>query len=270
MRGDRCLLLSYAASCAGAKLREAHVLRTSSECPVVPLAGLLGPATCPIFESAPEKNRTAHGVIAPILELWVQGTPCYWVQSEEFCAYTLPTFNGGEGVSFITSRDRIVKLAGQPLYESDGVGRLLPKVDASSVPYEDAEVPGKGVGLVATRPIRSGSRIMARTPSVMVDGKALEHLSQVHMAELLSRAIDQLPTGHRDKFLNLSTHTAMDDKASRAHRIFSINRFRTGINDGGSEFHAAFVEGPSQSHLFAAIIHILSLCADGCHSQSPD
>jgi len=145
---------------------------------------------------------------------WSRGAVCRRAGREEFCAFTHATFNNGEGISLITTAARILALGSQPPLDlvnpdSDDPANkdAGPRgtVSHHPPPYRDVPIPGKGIGLVATEPIRAGRRIMTRTPAVMVDDKAFRGLRKDDQAILLVQAIVGLPEEHRNRFLNLSS-----------------------------------------------------------------
>ncbi|ORY60828.1 uncharacterized protein BCR38DRAFT_487889 [Pseudomassariella vexata] len=213
-------------------------------------------AVCPAVTEATahSSNQTATDgkTFRSGLESWVQGNTCHRLPNggDRFCAYTHLSFSGGEGISIITTPERIAQISSWPIFEDENDDNGVLNHASFSPSYEDAEIPGKGIGLIATRPIRAGLRVMARTPALMVDSRALEGLDQVYVAELMGGAVEQLPREHRGRFLNLSTHDDVRLKGfnERVHWIFSINRFRTGLGDGGAGFHSAFTEVSRLNH----------------------
>ncbi len=190
-----------------------------------------------------EANQTIQGKDAPsILAPWVKGTGCRRTTAgAEYCAYTLPSFNGGEGLSMITSPEKMAELAALAALKEYAQSPV--QGSAASTLYAAVDVPGKGMGLAATKPIRRGTRIMARTPALMVDGRALDNLSKGQVAELLGQAVEALPSAHSDALLNLSTHTGSDDHLEKVYKIFAINAFRTGVGEDGEVLHSVFTEG---------------------------
>lgn len=171
---------------------------------------------------------------------WVRSKLCTISGKTEYCAFTKPSFSGNEGVSVVTTPERIAKLSKGIFSDKKGQTRLPTHSSASS--YEDAEIPGKGIGLIATKPIRAGQRIMTRTPAVMVDRGALDALSEDASIALLVQGVEALPTVHRDRYLNLTTHLDVASRQTRISQIFAVNSFRTGVGDQGTDFHSVFTE----------------------------
>ncbi|KAK3690208.1 hypothetical protein B0T22DRAFT_380016 [Podospora appendiculata] len=171
---------------------------------------------------------------------WSRGALCRRVGKDEHCAFTYADFNNGEGISIITTPARIVLLGSQtplaPFPETDNTeDKTPPSFDTIPSSYRDVAIPNKGIGLVATQPIRADRRIMARTPAVMVDDRAFKGLRRDDLALLLGQAILALPDAHRSRFLNLSI--AHDEAASEGgktgmeliYNIFTNNAFKTTV-----------------------------------------
>ncbi|ERS96590.1 hypothetical protein HMPREF1624_06797 [Sporothrix schenckii ATCC 58251] len=182
----------------------------------------------------------------------------------EYCVYTHPSFNHGMGLSVITTASRLGAMATRPVF--GGRGETLPASkgpppngadwppdgDSVTVPaWSEKNVPGKDVGLVATRAIRRGERIMARTPAVMIDGAAIDALPVAPFASLLQGAASGLPEPHRAQFFNLSTNSGFDVQdanENEAYQIFVTNAFRTGIADGEPDLHTVFRDVSRLNH----------------------
>ena len=109
--------------------------------------------------------------------------------------------------------------------------------------YKAVPIHGKGLGLVSTELIRDLSSIMANTPAVMADAKAMSGMSVQEFANLLSQAIDLLPEHHRNLYLNLSTHDVPANYSMKLYQIFTRNGFSIDMGDGGEDLHSVFVEG---------------------------
>ncbi|KAK7969955.1 hypothetical protein PG996_001608 [Apiospora saccharicola] len=190
-------------------------------------------------------NNTTKKVRHSSPPSWVRSKPCTKSGKTEYCAFTKPSFSGREGVSVVTTPERISRLA-KGIFSDEKSQARLPHSSASS--YEDAEIPGKGIGLIATKPIRAGQRIMTRTPAVMIDRSALDALSEDVAVALLVQGVEALPTVHRDRYLNLTTHLDVPDRQMRISQIFAVNSFRTGVGDQGADFHSVFTEISRLNH----------------------
>ncbi|KAK3314188.1 hypothetical protein B0H66DRAFT_483401 [Apodospora peruviana] len=168
---------------------------------------------------------------------WSRGAVCRRVGKDEFCAFTHSAFNGGEGISLITTPATLLALGSQaPLgLPMNTTPEDTPKdaVSPTEPPYKDVAFPGKGIGLVSTEPLRALRRVMARTPALMVDDRAFRGLRKDDLSVLLAQAIVALPDQHRQRFLNLSSsHGESDSPTSQldlVYKIFTTNAFRTPV-----------------------------------------
>lgn len=191
----------------------------------------------------------------------MRGDVCHEIpggSESEFCTFTYPSFNGGLGVSIVTTPAVFEKVANLPVFEhhhhvdpgglggsSSGPQPADSSEDPSALPrrpYRDVPIPGKGIGLVTTRPLAANEIFMARTPAVMVDDTAFRRLGRARLTELLTKAVDDLPPAHRAEYLNLTTHDEVKTHAERVYQIFMKNNFNTPIQDL-EVFHSAFTQG---------------------------
>ncbi|KAK3320249.1 hypothetical protein B0T19DRAFT_434152 [Cercophora scortea] len=210
---------------------------------------------------------------------WSRGALCRRVGKDEHCAFTYAEFNNGEGISIITTAARILLLGSQPPLaphpatdtETANKRSKTDTTPSESHYYKDVTIPNKGIGLLATQPIRTGRRVMARTPAVMVDDRAFKGLRKEDLALLLGQAILALPDAHRKRFLNLSI--AHDEAVTGGgsltagmeliYNIFTNNAFKTTVTlervdkEGGgggvassseADFQSAFTEVSRLNH----------------------
>jgi len=194
--------------------------------------------------SSTNSNQTAvpsskSSVFPP--EPWRQGGRCHnWHSGIKFCAFGNPSFNGGLGVSIVTSPERLRDAI--PRITNSGHAQSAHYKRADDLPYREVDMPGKGKGLVTTRPIRSGAQVMTRTPAIMLDGTALHGLNIGQLKDLLVEAADMLPAHHREELLSLSTHDGASNHRERLYKILATNAFQTSLEDGKPPFHATFTE----------------------------
>ncbi|KAI1458850.1 SET domain-containing protein [Annulohypoxylon moriforme] len=190
-----------------------------------------------------EQKSSTYQAASPV-KTWISSGLCRGTRVDKFCVYTHPSFNHGQGVSIITTGKSISTIATRPAFK-DGDEGVAPK---STAPYREVEIEGKDIGLVATRTIKAGELIMARTPGLMVNENAIHKLGKKTVSELLIRAVDDLPSQHREGLLNLSTHSAASDYGNRIYKILQTNSFRTGYHDGDNPFYSLFAEVSRLNH----------------------
>ncbi|RYC60078.1 hypothetical protein CHU98_g6128 [Xylaria longipes] len=142
----------------------------------------------------------------------------------EYCVYTNNNFFG-KGISLITTALNHARVAQIQVPET------VLKSD-----YEKArivEVPGKGKGLIATRTIRRGERIMAARPALLVHRDAFRELRLEDMYYLMDMAIDKLPKPRRESYLaqagTMGGHKLTD--------ILFTNSFQILVGDSDEGFH---------------------------------
>ncbi|KAK3936815.1 hypothetical protein QBC46DRAFT_418037 [Diplogelasinospora grovesii] len=194
---------------------------------------LLGILSAAAANDAQEEKKSA----------WVQAPICRRAGAEEYCAYAHVTFNHGEGISLITTSARLAKLASQPPFSTTPYSHHPLQAPNSTMNlYRDVETPGKGIGLISTAPLRTGTRVMAKTPAIMVDDRAFKGLRQNDLSIILYQAAQLLPTTHRERFLNLTTGT--DGRIKYSQRT----RFRTPVADGDGDFQSCFTEASRLNH----------------------
>ncbi|KAI0205206.1 hypothetical protein F4808DRAFT_277333 [Astrocystis sublimbata] len=167
-------------------------------------------------------------------ERWLTGRTCYGEGPGRYCTYTDTLFNGGEGISFITTSESISNIASRTLLH-DHI-----EIPNTKVRYREVEIAGKGRGLVATELIRAGQTLISRTPALVLNADAVKELKKTEREKLLAQAVDNLPLHHRDEVLRLSTHDGASTEEEKAGKIFSTNSFATGAHDGKSKFQSLF------------------------------
>ncbi|KAI2602052.1 SET domain-containing protein [Hypoxylon sp. NC1633] len=203
--------------------------------------------TCDPSKRQDVDQKIKSGGSTSPLKAWKPSGLCRGVRNQRFCVYTHPSFNKGDGVSVITTKESIATIATRSAFLNDkGGGRT--ERDLKSLPYREVEIAGKGIGIVATRTIRAGELVIARTPGIMVNERATQTLEKKVLSELLVRAVDNLPSAHKDTLLNLSTHSDPSDYGDKIYKILTTNCFRTGYHDGVNPFYSLFAEVSRANH----------------------
>lgn len=210
-----------------------------SLCTPFPFFDLHDHAVCPIDATAPiwDSNSLDSG--------WVKGDACHDLGRSQFCTFTHPRFNRGLGIALITTDAILEDISSWFTLQAPDLQAGEP---AAVPPYEAKQIPGKGVGLIATRDIMQGELIMTRTPAVVVDGTAFNNLSTNHLTQALAHAIKSLPQQHQDEYLQLSTHDDATTYEERVYKVFATNNFRTKLKNG-KDFHSTFTESRCHSLL---------------------
>ncbi|KAI2780228.1 SET domain-containing protein [Daldinia loculata] len=202
---------------------------------------------CISSEVFPAGHGSPLGEPSSPLKAWKSGGLCRGARADKFCVFTNEVFNRGEGVSVITTSKSISTISTRPAFIADEHAEIDSK-SKLAIPYREVEIPGKDIGLVATRAIRAGELIMARTPAIMVNEKAINTLGKKVVSELLVGAVENLPSQHRESLLKLSTHSSTSDYGDKLYKILQTNSFRTGYHDGINPFYSLFTEVSRLNH----------------------
>ncbi|TPX10069.1 uncharacterized protein E0L32_001266 [Thyridium curvatum] len=174
---------------------------------------------------------------------------CYPFSHEKFCTYTNRHFKQGEDVSIITTEERFHELSRLSVFQDDIESINEQPWLRDTKRFKDVQIPGKGIGLIATQPIRTGHQVLSRSPAVMLDGRAVRTANRAGLASLLQHAAADLPEPHRSEFFKLSKHDHVSNPGEDSYDIFATNAFRTTIPDQGWEFHSIFTEAESDARI---------------------
>ncbi|KAF1813010.1 SET domain-containing protein [Eremomyces bilateralis CBS 781.70] len=130
-----------------------------------------------------------------------------------YCIFTSTAFANGRGISIFTDPATAKSIAGLPAFTNpETVAHIN---DESGSPFEKRALPGRGFGLVATRPFHRGDSVFSHTPVYMVNDQTYEALNEEDRLEMQQEAVRRLPPGTRDLYLELHGHfggDAIDDR----------------------------------------------------------
>ncbi|KAI1744075.1 SET domain-containing protein [Xylaria scruposa] len=165
-------------------------------------------------------SHQRNDVGAPGSDIWNTLPDCFG----EYCVYTNNNFLG-KGISLITTAPNHARVAGLQVPET-GLRSSYPKTRI-------VEIPGKGKGLIATRTIRRGERIMAARPALLVHRNAFRELRLEDIYYLMDTAIDKLPKPRKESYLaqagTMGGHKITD--------ILFTNSFQIALGDDEDSFH---------------------------------
>lgn len=184
---------------------------------------------------------------------WTHSSPCFQGDDADhpICVFTDTNFADGRGISLVTGSQRAKHIATTPAFaEPDTVKGINHDLDPTPpAKYEMRELPGKGMGLIATAPIQRGEQIMANTASLMIDYRAFHELTKPQYTALQAHAVDNLPPAHRALLLSLSAHTPQTSHLTHTQlidKIASTNSFDIDPDDDDpDQHHSLFVLFPS-------------------------
>lgn len=217
--------------------------QAESICPILPIGIWQPPTTCPI--DAPDS--VGNDPVSAQGDDWFRSDTCHEVGPDEICAFTQPSFNAGHGIAVVTTAQILEKMVSLPIFTIPGSQK--PAIQESTIlAYRDEQISGKGIGLVASRPIQTNEAFLSRMPIVMVDDTAFKRLGRARLTELLNEAISDLPETHQAEYLNLTTHGEVNTHHEKVYEIFMKNDFLTPVNDI-MDFHSVFPQGKYLHHL---------------------
>lgn len=256
------LLLSGVPAVAGHTTTGSRVLAVGPEaCAVSPL---LMPATAAFCQVEPEMDGSRPGSLEPgtaapasandtqrqeqqqSVDMSWQG-PHFCVG--DMCVYSNPSFSQGQGVVVVGTARGAEAIANA----LDAAAAKTPEESAAGTtpPFEQKEIPGKGLGLVAARSIRRGEPIMARPPVVLVQQNVIDmdeqEETEVAQLQLYDAAIARLPQETVEKFLSQAAQqSASKDRARRVKDIMETNSFNMAV--GGMSHVANFLDVSRLNH----------------------
>ena len=227
-------LIKLYAIALGSTHRETHA---GPVCPIPSVGTWPLPTTCPIDIPDSIDNEAV-----PVQDdQWFRSDTCHEVGSDEFCAFTQPSFNAGRGIALVTTAQILQQTVSLPIFSNPG-SQYTTSEQSGSPAYRDEQIPGKGIGLVAKRLLRNNEPFLSRKPIVMVDDTAFKRLGRARLTDLLIEGIGDLPEAHQTEYLNLTTHVEVQTHQERVYEIFMKNDFVTPV-EGSMDFHSVFPQG---------------------------
>jgi len=177
---------------------------------------------------------------------WTYSSPCFRNGTTEYCVYASQSFADSRGISIITHPRRAAKIARQPAFtQPENVAGLNQDIvqDEAHV-YKVVPMPGKGMGVIATKPLNRGDHIMSNTASMMIDYGAFENVPEGDVARLQAAGVDYLSPEHRSRLMTLSTHDQADlSRHKLIEKILATNSFDIDNDDGEDyNFYVVFPE----------------------------
>ena len=151
-------------------------------------------------------------------------TPTLQTINSTLCIYTSSTFSNGRGISIFTTPTLAKTFALLPAFTSPQPPHINVPTDA----YTATTIPGKGLGMLATRDLVFGDMVTAYTPVFLAYLEV--ELSTLEREKWWRRAVEQLPEESKDTFLDLAT--IYGDERVRVQDIVKSNTFRVEVGGG--------------------------------------
>ncbi|KAH6853991.1 hypothetical protein B0I37DRAFT_306168 [Chaetomium sp. MPI-CAGE-AT-0009] len=127
----------------------------------------------------------------------------------EFCIFSNP--DAGEGMSLVTTSRSAFVVA---------LSEMPPSTGLEAGAFYEAEIAGKGTGLIANRTIRKGEIIMERAPALLIQSVPHVDLDPEVRSDVYQAAVDRLPEPARARFLRQVGTTIYDKVDRNSFRIF--------------------------------------------------
>lgn len=178
----------------------------------------------------------------PGLGGWYDAKIC----SGDYCVFANHDLAKGRGLSVITTRANLQKIRRlQHRLDDADVNKLT-----SDPPYEIQNIAGKGLRLVATRPIKRGAQLMAWSPVLMVRKTFFDDVPPKEQDGLLAAAFRFLPEATQKKFQG-QVFVANAGKSRTLKDIVLRHSFETDVGwaaQGRDEYHYASYPEASAFH----------------------
>lgn len=165
---------------------------------------------------------------------------------QKFCIYSSSAFNYGSGVSLIARPETAASVAGAildplPAWRARRHLARWGKLDTDmyDLPYTVVPIPGKGLGVVATRRIQQFETIMTSFPAIIADNEffpAKEGHGLPEDDRLFQKALDQLT----DKQRLLTLARSKREEVHVVDDVIRTNAF--GITVDGRDLKALYPE----------------------------
>ncbi|KAI6083045.1 SET domain-containing protein [Hypoxylon rubiginosum] len=126
----------------------------------------------------------------------------------------------GDGIALLTTERNAVIASNFP---------TVAKSKAKSLQFHAAEIPGKGIGIVADRKIRKGEPILTRTPTFMVQTASHVGLEPGTRDVLYDLAVHKLPSAGQELFMGQMGKDIYDKIETNCFQLYI-----DGANESGS------------------------------------
>ncbi|KAF2856439.1 SET domain-containing protein [Plenodomus tracheiphilus IPT5] len=151
-------------------------------------------------------------------------TPTLPSLNSPLCIYTSTTFASGRGISIFTTPSLANHFASLPVFHNPSI-LSSQNINTNTGNWRTEALPGKGMGMLASRPLSFGDKITVYTPAFLA---VLEgDLSTMEREKYWRIAISQLPAPIREEFLGLAT--VYGDERVRVQDIVKANTFQLDV-----------------------------------------
>ena len=160
---------------------------------------------------------------------------------DKLCVYTSTSFGNGRGISIFTTPTLAGQFTSLSAFQ-DPSALDAQHINANSGTWHTSSLPGKGIGMLASEPLKFRDRVTAYTPAFLA---YLEpELSTLDREAWWRVAIEQLPKKLREDFMSLTY--VFGDERVRVQDIVKANTFQ--VNIAGVNHLAIFPETSRLNH----------------------
>lgn len=155
-------------------------------------------------------------------------TPTLQSINDTLCVYTDASFADNRGISIFTTPSLAKTFASLPAFRNPSA-LTAQSINQPTDAYHTTAIPGRGIGMLASRPLSFGDRVTAYTPAFVAYLES--ELSTPDREAFWRIAIEQLPEALRSEFLSLAT--VYGDERIRVQDIVKANTFQVvmqGVN----------------------------------------
>ncbi|KAL8304451.1 hypothetical protein RB597_004373 [Gaeumannomyces tritici] len=163
----------------------------------------------------------------------------------DMCVYSNPSFSHGRGV-VVVGTARGAEAVANALDAAQQQQQQPAPPHEPAAPFEQKEIPGKGLGLVAARPIRRGEPIMARPPVLVVHQDAIGMEAEAAQLRLYDAAMAHLPRGTAEDFLSQAAQSATEERGRKVKDVMDTNSFNAAA--GGHPHVASYLDVSRLNH----------------------
>lgn len=132
---------------------------------------------------------------------WLGGAGWYNPKlcSNGYCVFANKAIANGRGMAMVTSSTHMQKLKRlEPVLNLPGING--PADPSKPPPYEEKEIPGRGIVLVANQTLKRGDQVMSWSPVLIVHKSFYDDVPVEEQTGLLAAAVALLPDATRAKF----------------------------------------------------------------------
>lgn len=181
-------------------------------------------------------------------DTWSHKPFCVTEKTHTYCTYTTSQFRDGHGLSIIAR-----PIAANAMSSTFPASKKAQQVSEEGL--EVRSIPGKGKGLITSRPIKRGDIILLDSPRIIASAQFPSHISREQGQSLFNTTLDHLPKSDRDLVLSLDKSLGGTD----IENVMKTNAFACQLNDGEV--------GDGYMCLFPSVARINHACRPNAHGR---